>query len=184
MKYTLSGYVEPTAKKLADELGLTLVDVELVKENTGRFLRFYIDTPQGVDMDSLETFHRRVLPLMENVDYDYMEVASPGADRPLKKPADFERCAGQTVEVKLYKAQDGGKYFTGELVGLVDGKVVITAPDGEEKSFPQSLCALVAPLIELDEEAIDEALAGVFDEDEEDDFADEGEEDNMQPEED
>ncbi len=162
MKHTLSGYVEPTASKLAGTLGLELVDVELTKENTGRFLRFFIDKTGGVDLDALETFHRAVLPLMEDVEYDYMEVCSPGADRPLKKPADFEKAAGQTVEVRLYKAVDGSKSFTGELVGLIEGQVVILT-GGEERAFPQKSVAQVAPVIELDEEAIDAALEGVFD---------------------
>lgn len=166
MKHTLSGYVEPTAEKIAREMGLALVDVELVKENTGRFLRFFIDTPNRVDLDALERFHRRILPLMDNVDYDYMEVASPGADRPLKKPADFERAKGQTVEVRLYKAQDGAKSFVGSLVGLIDGEVVVEI-DGVEKRFRKQAVALVAPVIELDEEAIDEALGDVFDLDDE-----------------
>ena len=56
MKHTLSGYVEPTARRLAQELGLELVDVELVKESTGKFLRFLIDQPEGVDLDALERF--------------------------------------------------------------------------------------------------------------------------------
>ncbi|MBO4885246.1 MAG: ribosome maturation factor RimP [Clostridia bacterium] len=172
MKHTLSGYIEPTATKLAATLGLELVDVELTKENTGRFLRFFIDKSGGVDLDALETFHRAVLPLMEDVEYDYMEVCSPGADRPLKKPADFERAKGQTVEVRLYRAVDGAKSFTGELVGLIDGRVVIDE-GGAERAFPQKSVAQVAPVIELDEEAIDAALEGVFDLDE--DAGDEGE---------
>ena len=162
MKHTLSGYVEPTAQKLAEKLGLELVDVELVKESTGKFLRFFIDKSEGVDLDALETFHRAVLPLMDDVEYDYMEVCSPGADRPLKKPADFERARGQTVEVRLYKAMEGQKAFTGELVGLLDGSVVIATEDGE-RVFPHRLVAQVAPVIELDEEAIDAALGDVFD---------------------
>ena len=176
MKHTLSGYVEPTAARLAGQLGLELVDVELAKESTGKFLRFFIDKSGGVDLDALETFHRAVLPLMEDVDYDYMEVCSPGADRPLKKPADFERARGQTVEVRLYKAVDGLKSFTGELAGLIDGSVVILA-DGAERAFPQKLVAQVAPVIELDEEAIDAALGDVFDlEDGGDDAGDDEEE--------
>ncbi len=166
MKHTLSGYVEPTAEKIAREMGLSLVDVELVKENTGRFLRFFIDTPNGVDLNALERFHRRILPLMDEVDYDYMEVASPGADRPLKKPADFERAAGSTVEVRLYKAFEGAKSFTGTLVGLIDGEIVIDM-DGREMRFRKQTVSLVAPVIELDEEAIDMALDGVFDADDE-----------------
>ena len=162
MKHTLSGYVEPTAEKIAREMGLALVDVELVKENTGRFLRFFIDTPEGVDLDALERFHRRILPLMDEVDYDYMEVASPGADRPLKKPADFERAQGTEVEVRLYKAVEGAKVFTGTLVGLIEGEVVIDM-NGREMHFKKQLVAQVAPIVEMDEEAIDQALDNVFD---------------------
>ena len=115
----------------------------------------------------VEGFHRAILPLMEDVEYDYMEVCSPGADRPLKKPADFERAKGQVVEVRLYKALDGLKSFTGELAGLIDGNVVILV-DGQERAFPQKTVAQVAPVIELDEEAIDAALGDVFDLDEDD----------------
>ena len=56
MKHTLSGYVEPTAEKIAREMGLALVDVELVKENTGRFLRFFIDTPKTCQHGLSEVF--------------------------------------------------------------------------------------------------------------------------------
>ena len=77
------------AQKIADEMQLELVDVELVKEPTGHFLRFYIDRPDGIALDELESFHRRILPLVEAVEYDYMEVSSPGAYRPLKTERDF-----------------------------------------------------------------------------------------------
>ena len=92
------------AQKLADELQLELVDVELVKEPTGRFLRFFVDTDEGVSVDELENFHRRILPLVERVDYDYMEVSSPGADRPLKTERDFERAQCMRVELNTYRA--------------------------------------------------------------------------------
>ena len=107
------------AQKIADELQVELVDVELVKEPTGHFLRFYIDRPDGVALDELEAFHRRIQPLVENVAFDYMEVSSPGADRPLKTERDFERAQGLAVELKTYRPVDGAKQFTGDLVGLV-----------------------------------------------------------------
>ena len=165
MKRTLSGYVQPTAEKLASQQGLELVDVELVKESTGKYLRFYIDKDEGIDLDALEGFHRAILPLMEDVEYDYMEVCSPGADRPLKKPRDFEKARGLPVEVRLYKAVDGEKVFRGELIGLVDGNVVIDR-DGEALSFPQKSVAQVAPVVEPDEEEMEAALSDVFDLDE------------------
>ncbi len=139
------------AQKIADEMGVELVDVELVKEPTGHFLRFYIEKPDGIALNDLEAYHRRILPLVERVDYDYMEVSSPGADRPLKTEADFERAQGMQVELKTYRPVNGGKQFTGELVGLVDGEIVLNAPGGELR-FARKEVALVRPLIEFDEE--------------------------------
>jgi len=156
-KAALARYVEPAAMKLAGEMGLSLVDVELTKESAGRFLRFYIDKEGGVSLTDCEAYHRAIVGLMEGVDYDYMEVCSPGADRPLKKPEDFEKARGKLVEVRLYKALDGLKRYTGELKGLIAGRVVIEA--GGERAFELSQVAQVAPLIEFDEEA----LKDVFD---------------------
>ena len=78
--------VERTAIRLAEELGYEWIDLELVKEPAGRFLRFYIDKEGGISLDDVEAFHRRIQPHAENIDYDYMEASSPGIDRPLKKP--------------------------------------------------------------------------------------------------
>lgn len=139
------------AQRIASEMNVELIDVELVKEPTGHFLRFYIEKPDGIALNDLEAFHRRILPLVERVDYDYMEVSSPGADRPLKTEADFERAQGIMVELKTYRPVNGGKQFSGELVGLVDGEVVLRAQGGEELRFPQKSVAVVRPLIEFDE---------------------------------
>lgn len=139
------------AQKIADELHFELVDVELVKEPTGHFLRFYIDRPDGIALDELENFHRRILPLVEDVAYDYMEVSSPGADRPLKTERDFERAQGQTVELKTYRPVDGEKRFVGDLVGLKDGMITLRTGEDEERSFPRKDVAIVRPLIEFDE---------------------------------
>lgn len=139
------------AQKIADEMGVELVDVELVKEPTGHFLRFYIEKPDGIGLNDLEAYHRRILPLVERVDYDYMEVSSPGADRPLKTEADFERAQGMMVELKTYRPVNGGKQFAGELVGLADGEIVLNASGGELR-FARKEVALVRPLIEFDEE--------------------------------
>ena len=140
------------AERIAREMDVELIDVELVKEPTGHFLRFYVDKPDGIALNDLEAFHRRILPLVERVEYDYMEVSSPGADRPLKTERDFERAAGTVVELKTYKPVNGGKQFSGELVGLVDGEVVIATADGETLRFARKDVALVRPLIEFDEE--------------------------------
>lgn len=116
-----------TAAQLAAQMGYEMVDAELEAENAGRFLRFYIDKGGGVTLDDLEAYHRAVQPMMDDIDYDYMEVSSPGADRPLKRPEDFRRAEGKPVEVRLYRPIDGAKRFEGELVGLKDGCVEFLA---------------------------------------------------------
>lgn len=149
---------ERIALEIAREQDVELVDVELVKEPTGHFLRFYIDRPNGITLDELEVFHRRILPLVENVAYDYMEVSSPGADRPLKTERDFERAAGMEVELKTYRPVNGAKQFRGELIGLRDGMIEICA-GGETLSFAKKDVAVVRPLIEFTEEELEEALS-------------------------
>ena len=139
------------AQRIAGEMDVELVDVELVKEPTGHFLRFYIDRPEGIALDALEAFHRRILPLVERVDYDYMEVSSPGADRPLKTEKDFERARGTVVELKTYRPVNGTKRHTGALIGLEGDEVVVETDGGERLSFRRKDVAMVRPLIEFDE---------------------------------
>ena len=137
------------AQRIAEEMQVELVDVELVKEPTGHFLRFYVDRPEGIALNDLEAFHRRILPLVERVEYDYMEVSSPGADRPLKTERDFERAEGTDVELKTYRAVNGQKEFRGELQGLQGDEIVITDEGGNELRFDQKLRSLGAMIEHL-----------------------------------
>lgn len=146
------------AQKIADELQLELVDVELVKEPGGHFLRFYIDRPDGVALNELENFHRRIQPLVERVEFDYMEVSSPGADRPLKTERDFERAEGLAVELKTYRPVNGSKQFTGDLVGLVDGMIVIKTDPDTQLSFARKDVAIVRPVIDFDEADLEDEV--------------------------
>jgi len=155
---------EKIAQRIADEQNVELVDVELVKEPTGHFLRFYIEKPDGISLNELETFHRAIQSLVEDVEYDYMEVSSPGADRPLKTERDFERAAGMEVELKTYRPVNGGKLFQGELVGLKDGKIEITVESGETLAFEKKDVAIVRPVLDFNEEDLkDDVPAGSTD---------------------
>lgn len=145
-------WAHAAAAQLAQQMGYALIDVELVKEASGRFLRFYLDKPEGITVDDCEAYHRRIQPMMEKIDYDYMEVSSPGADRPLKKIEDFERCQGLPVEVRLYKPFEGAKAYFGDLAGLIDGRVVIEDAEGRRLQFEKKQVALVKPVIDFDEE--------------------------------
>jgi ribosome maturation factor RimP len=121
-------------EKTVAGLGFELVDVE--RSPRGRVLRIFIDKPDkagGVDVeDCAAVSHQlsRVLSV-ENVDYDRLEISSPGLDRVLKKPADFARFAGSRIDLRLRLAVDGRRNFNGVLHGLRDGKVCLTVDTGE-----------------------------------------------------
>ncbi|MCI5661791.1 MAG: ribosome maturation factor RimP [Clostridia bacterium] len=144
------------AEKIAVELGYELVDVELTKEPGGHFLRFYIDRPEGVSLNELEAYHRRILPLVENVEYDYMEVSSPGVDRPLKTERDFERAEGETVELKTYRPVNGAKQFIGDLIGLEGDEIVLQTGEDQMMRFNRRDVAWVKMHLEFDESELED----------------------------
>ncbi|MGC2164478.1 MAG: ribosome maturation factor RimP [Gallionella sp.] len=101
-------------------LGYELVDVE----RSGRgMLRVFIDKPEGISVDDCQIVSNQLtrLFLVENVDYDRLEISSPGLDRPLKKVEDFQRFAGQKAQLKLRMPVNGRKNFTGTMVSVSDG---------------------------------------------------------------
>ena len=107
-------------------LGYELVDVEMSPR--GRTIRVFIDLPgkeSGVDVDDCARVSNQLSRLLdvENVDYDCLEISSPGLDRVVKKPEDFQRFAGHDIQIKLRIPQGGRRNFQGELIGLTDGKV-------------------------------------------------------------
>ena len=148
-KAELTAVVEPRCRRLAEEQGLELVDVCLDKEGAGKYLRIYIDKPEGVSLDDCERYHRAIQPQLESYDYDFLEVSSPGVDRPLKKDRDFERAIGQEVEVHLFRAVDGVKLITGNLADFSKDEIVLDTPAGE-KRLSRKACALVKPVVDME----------------------------------
>ncbi|MDO4483588.1 MAG: ribosome maturation factor RimP [Clostridia bacterium] len=148
-KAELTTVVTPKCQRLADQMNFELVDVCLEKEGAGSYLRVYIDKPEGISLDDCENYHRALQPLVENFDYDFLEVSSPGVDRPLKKDRDFERAQGSEVEVKLFKPMEGKKLWTGILVGL-DGSDIVIEVNGAEMRIPRKAAALVKPTVDME----------------------------------
>lgn len=146
--------VEQIAADVARELQMELVEVTLARESRGLCLCVYIDTDTGITLDDCERFHKRIQPLLENVDYDFLEVSSPGADRPIKTIRDFERNAGGQVEVRLFAPLDGCKAFRGALTAL-DGQTATILTDAGEKTFELKRVAVIKPVIETDEAAFE-----------------------------
>ena len=145
----LSAVVEPKCQRLADSLGFELVDVSLDKEGAGKYLRIYIDKPEGITLDDCERYHRAIAPQVEDFDYDFLEVSSPGVDRPLKKDRDFERALGSEVEVKLFKAIDGQKLITGVLTDYSAAEVALEVA-GAEVRIPRKAAALIRPVVDME----------------------------------
>ncbi len=141
--------------RLARQMGYELYDAGFEKEPGGLYLRAYVDKPGGITLDDCEKYHRALQPAVEDMDYDFMEVSSPGIDRPLKREDDILRNIGNRVEVRLYKAVEGRKTFEGSLVSMDKTAVVIR--EGEtERSFPAAAAAqvrLIPDLSGLDEDS-------------------------------
>ena len=111
------------------------LDYELVDFETsprGRLMRVFIDSPNGITVDDCATVSNQLTRIfeVENIDYDRLEVSSPGLDRPLKKAADFERFAGQDVQLRLRMPIANQRNFAGVLQGLKDGVVTLETENG------------------------------------------------------
>ena len=141
--------VEKRAQAVADSMNLELVEVTLQKEPRGRCLCVFVDKEGGL---SLDDYHKQLQPMLEDIDYDIMEVSSPGMDRPVKNQRDFERNRGNVVEVKLFAPINGSKLYRGTLEAMDDASVTIHPAEGEPVSFERKSVALIKPVIELDDE--------------------------------
>ena len=144
--------VEKLAQKVADEMGLELVEVTLQKESRGKCLCVYVDKEGGFSLDDCEKYHKKVQPLFEDVDYDIMEVSSPGVDRPIKNMRDFERHKGDMVEIKLFAPLNGAKLYQGALTAMDDATVTITDTEDQPLTFERKAVAIIKPMVDLEEE--------------------------------
>ena len=114
-------------------LGYELVDLETSR---GGLLRVFIDTPRGITVDDCARVSNHLTRAfaVEGIDYERLEVSSPGLDRPLKRPEDFGRFAGQKASVRLRLPRDGRRRFEGVLVGVEEGNVLLEV-EGQQLKF-------------------------------------------------
>jgi ribosome maturation factor RimP len=144
-KADIAEQVRTIAQPLLDSLGLELVDLEYRKEGQGMTLRLFIDKPGGIMLDDCADVSRELSELLdvEEVIHSHynLEVSSPGLNRPLTKPADYERYAGRLIKIRTFEmvADDAGnrrKTFLGVLNGLRDGVVSLNLKEGQSASIP------------------------------------------------
>ena len=148
-KAELTVMVEPRCQRLADKMGFELVDVCLDREPAGKYLRLYIDKPEGITLGDCEAYHRAIQPQLEDYDYDFLEVSSPGIDRPLKKDRDFERAIGSEVEVRLFRAMNGVKQLSGVLADFDRSDIVLDVA-GERRTIARKAIALCRMAVDME----------------------------------
>jgi ribosome maturation factor RimP len=114
-------------------LGYELVDLE---SSRGGLVRVFIDTPKGITVDDCARVSNHLTRVfaVEGVEYERLEVSSPGLDRPLKRLEDYARFAGQQASVRLKLPREGRRRFEGRIVG-VEGDEVVLEVEGKRQGF-------------------------------------------------
>jgi ribosome maturation factor RimP len=126
--------VREIAEGVATSEGFELVDVELHGRGPGAVLRIFLDKPEGISLEDCQTVSRQVGTLLDieslmTARYT-LEVSSPGLDRKLNKPTDYERFAGRKVKLLLRNPEGGRRRFQGLLLGREEGQVKLQTEDG------------------------------------------------------
>ena len=139
--------LEVMLKPTVEEMGYEIVDVEFVKEGPNWYLRVFVDKDGGVSIDDCEIISRALEKILDENDpieqAYFLEISSPGIDRPLKKKEDFIKFNGETVDVKLYRPIEGSIEYTGKLLSYTDDGTVTIETEEKEISFEKKDIASV-----------------------------------------
>jgi ribosome maturation factor RimP len=131
--------VENMLASFMEQNGFELVDVEYVKEGSNWFLRVYVDKEGGIDIDDCGRVSEYLSVALDEKDpipdAYFLEVSSPGAERPLKKPQDYHKAVNSHVFVTTYEPLDGAKEFEGLLVSF-DGEHLTVQTGKKTSSIP------------------------------------------------
>lgn len=134
-------------------LGYEVIEVDYSKMANGMNLTFFIDSPNGINIDDCEKVNNAIADVLDEVnptnDESYiLNVSSPGIDRPIKSHNDFLRNKGKIVELSLYTKGDGKKSFQGTLQDL-SGDFVTIEINNESKTFDRKNVSNICPVIEF-----------------------------------
>ena len=134
--------VEKLVKEKIETLGYELYDVEYSKEGKNYFLRIFIDSPKGIDLNDCEKVNDGINELLDQADYIkeqyFLEVSSPGVERILRKDSHLAQNIGKQVEAKLYKKdENGNKNYIGELKAFDNDTITIDEFKFDRKNIAQ-----------------------------------------------
>ncbi len=134
--------VEELLKDKIENIGYSLYDVEYAKEGQNYYLRIFIDSPKGIDLNDCEKVSNEINELLDQADYIkeqyFLEVSSPGVERILRKDSHLAENIGKQVEAKLYKKdENGNKNYIGELKAFDNDTITIDEFKFDRKNIAQ-----------------------------------------------
>ncbi|CFX67434.1 Ribosome maturation factor RimP [Syntrophomonas zehnderi OL-4] len=144
MAKSIARRIEYLISDILQEKGIELLEVEYKKEHGDQMLRIYIDRDEGVDLNTCTIATRAVQDIIDqdNIDYDHLEVSSPGIDRLLKRDKDFIKHQGERIRIKTLKPLDGQKTFVGILLDTSNDVLKIEI-DGNSRSIPRNIISQI-----------------------------------------
>jgi len=135
----IKSVVEELLSPILERGGYELVDMEYVKEGSNWFLRVFVDKPGGIDIDDCGKISEELSAKLDEKDpipnAYFLEVSSPGAERPLKKTDDFRKAVGKYVYLTTYEPVDGKKEFEGTLLSF-DGETAAVEVGRKQFNIP------------------------------------------------
>jgi ribosome maturation factor RimP len=154
--------IREIADRVTSSSGLELVDVELRGGGKSRMLRVFIDKPGGVTHEDCANVSRELGTILDVEDAvpggSYLlEVSSPGLDRKLFRPADFERFAGNRIRLTTRDLVNGNRHFEGKLEGIRDGRITIALGGSERRGKAKKPPSEPEQRIEVDLSNIEKA---------------------------
>lgn len=124
MAVSVAQQVFSLIRETVEAQNVNLWDVRFVKEGASWYLRVIIDSDKGISIDDCTNVHHAIDPILDDADpidkSYYLEVCSPGLERELTREEHFEKMANQKIKIRLYKAKDGVKEFSGTLISATD----------------------------------------------------------------
>ncbi|HBX75399.1 MAG: ribosome maturation factor RimP [Acidaminococcaceae bacterium] len=150
-------YITELVMPILEDTDITLVDVEYVREKDW-YLRIFIDKPEGIEIDDCQYVSEKLAEVLDERDpikeKYYLEVSSPGIDRPLKKDTDYEANYGKKVDIQFFSPFDGNKEMTGILCSHTATEIEVKRiSKGKEEKNPviieRKLIAVIRPHIDF-----------------------------------
>ena len=141
MREAVASKIEEVAQRVARSEGLEIVEVEVKGGGAHRLVRIAIDKPEGVTHGDCELVSQQVGTILDVEDIVpggryTLEVSSPGVERKLLKPQDYERFQGKKARITLREAVEGRKNWEGTLAGLAGSAVIVEVEPGKTRQFP------------------------------------------------